>query len=572
MKNFEKYGLNEMADILIERIEFDDYGNKIYLPFLFLDTLKMYSHSMTAENVKINGGNNHSNMISYSFNRNVNVKVQDALVSNNSYALLQGSKFTETFNSILEYVKKYLNVQDDSCLLTEKLYRKISFPYTKFSENDKMAIQIFSEYQMEKLLLQADYLDCIQKIIDNVNLSFKNDEGDIDYIGMAELFPQDLLKIESAKKLKKIEVINKCIAKKIFAIDTEINKKHYLLKNNPDYLEKNIVTYLNPDTMQPYNHNVKSWKDKQGYFKTFYKGEEYFKFERKIADEFTDYGGQITIDAKLSSGEYRLTGVTKKRNLNGKDEFYQICFPKVSLNFGQNFEINENSPVVFDFDFDVLESEDGNYMTINTFNGNINENGSFEVVENRDFFYNENKQGEVFTSKRVGLNIYVSLNEPKDKQIAEGSVWIKRNATHDMIYILDRIDTDEDYDNTIVVFTRDGLEEVNLYSGIGFTTLLSIRQIQYINGDLVQILPYWIYRGGQWFSNSNTLTQGVKVKIKNKTLVLENKDDFYINYLEGFSISNPTQEDENFSEELSLIVENIDEFSFANYSENLSIT
>lgn len=64
--------------------------------------------------------------------------------------------------------------------------------------------------------------------------------------------------------------------------------------------------------MQPYNHNVKSWKDKQGYFKTFYKGEEYFKFERKIADEFTDYGGQITIDAKLSNGEYRLTGVTKK--------------------------------------------------------------------------------------------------------------------------------------------------------------------------------------------------------------------------------------------------------------------
>lgn len=121
-----------------------------------------------------------------------------------------------------------------------------------------------------------------------------------------------------------------------------------------------------------------------------------------------------------------------------------------------------------------------------------------EVIENRDFFYNENKQGEVFTSKRVGLNIYVSLGEPKDKQIAE-SVWIKRNATHDMIYILDRMNTDEDYDNTIVVFTREGLEEANLYSGIGFTTLLSIRQIQYINGEMVQILPYWIYRGGQWF-------------------------------------------------------------------------
>ena len=117
--------------------------------------------------------------------------------------------------------------------------------------------------------------------------------------------------------------------------------------------------------------------------------------------------------------------------------------------------------------------------------------------------------------ERLGLNIYVSETQPTALSIVEGSIWIKRPNTQRMIYILDRIDTDDDFENTIIILTRDGFEEVNLYSGLGFTTLLSIRQVQYSNGELVQILPYWIYRDGEWISTENTRTQGVKLKLKN---------------------------------------------------------
>lgn len=140
--------------------------------------------------------------------------------------------------------------------------------------------------------------------------------------------------------------------------------------------------------------------------------------------------------------------------------------------------------------------------------------------------------------ERLGLNIYVSETQPTALGVVEGSIWIKMPNTQETIYILDRIDTSEDFTNTIIILTRDGFEGVNLYSGLGFTTLLSIRQIQYSNGGLVQILPYWIYRDGEWVSTENTRTQGVKLKLKNFSINVNNdfnETDFVGNESFGFS-------------------------------------
>lgn len=175
-------------------------------------------------------------------------------------------------------------------------------------------------------------------------------------------------------------------------------------------------------------------------------------------------------------------------------------------------------------------------------------------------------------SKNVGLNIYVSETEPSAKNIAENSIWIKRPNTQSMIYILDKIDTDEDYDNTIVVFTRDGLEEVNLYSGLGFTTLLSIRQVQYSNGELVQILPYWIYRDGEWVSTENTRTQGIKIKIKNKTLLLDRINQFKIaNSIESYNSAFDESEVDSLNEICSLDIKEDSQFNLFTISENITI-
>ena len=174
--------------------------------------------------------------------------------------------------------------------------------------------------------------------------------------------------------------------------------------------------------------------------------------------------------------------------------------------------------------------------------------------------------------ERLGLNIYVSETQPTALSIVEGSIWIKRPNTQQMIYILDRIDTSEDFENTIIILTRDGFEEVNLYSGLGFTTLLSIRAIQYSDGEVVQILPYWIYRDGEWISNSTTLTQGVKIKIKNKILNLESVDNLILDdIIQTYQLNYGTVDEENLSEILNMSLESLDNFALAATNENIII-
>ena len=174
--------------------------------------------------------------------------------------------------------------------------------------------------------------------------------------------------------------------------------------------------------------------------------------------------------------------------------------------------------------------------------------------------------------ERLGLNIYVSETQPTALSIVEGSVWIKMPNIQETIYILDRIDTSEDFTNTIIILTRDGFEEVNLYSGLGFTTLLSIRAIQYSDGEVVQILPYWIYRDGEWISNSTTLTQGVKIKIKNKTFNLESVDNLILeDIIQTYQLNYGTVDEENLSEILNMSLENLDNFVLAATNENIII-
>ena len=174
--------------------------------------------------------------------------------------------------------------------------------------------------------------------------------------------------------------------------------------------------------------------------------------------------------------------------------------------------------------------------------------------------------------ERLGLNIYVSETQPTAINVVEGSIWIKRPNTQETIYILDRIDTNEDFTNTIVILTRDGFEAANLYSGLGFTTLLSIRAVQYSDGEVVQILPYWIYRDGEWISNSTTLTQGVKIKIKNKTFNLESVDNLILDdIIQTYQLNCGTVDEENLSEILNMSLENLDNFALAATNENIII-
>ena len=173
--------------------------------------------------------------------------------------------------------------------------------------------------------------------------------------------------------------------------------------------------------------------------------------------------------------------------------------------------------------------------------------------------------------EEMGLNVYVGEGVPVGK-IEEGSIWIKRYANHKKIYIFDKIDSNDDFDNSILIFTRDGFELVNLYSGEGFTSELRVRQVQYSNGELVQILPYWIYRSGEWVSTENTRTQGVKFKLKNFSINVNNSfNETQFVGPESILINEVENEYGSLNETFEINVNEVIEIGLSSIVENVTI-
>ena len=79
-----KYGLKEVADVIF----FDIATGK---PVLFFDSLKTSSLENTADSTAATGGRGNGQLVVWNYGRKATLKMQDALLSPNSIALLSGN-------------------------------------------------------------------------------------------------------------------------------------------------------------------------------------------------------------------------------------------------------------------------------------------------------------------------------------------------------------------------------------------------------------------------------------------------------------------------------------------------
>lgn len=84
MNIFEQYGLKEVANVTF-------YDIKTGKPVLFLDTLKVSTIEQTAENVDARGGWGNPALITWDYNKEVNVTLEDALFSAASLKTIMGA-------------------------------------------------------------------------------------------------------------------------------------------------------------------------------------------------------------------------------------------------------------------------------------------------------------------------------------------------------------------------------------------------------------------------------------------------------------------------------------------------
>lgn len=83
-----KYGVKEVCDVILFNLLSDgSFGS----PLLYLDTLKMNNLENTAESSNARGGKGNPKILTWDFNRESKIQMQDALMSPKSISLLTGN-------------------------------------------------------------------------------------------------------------------------------------------------------------------------------------------------------------------------------------------------------------------------------------------------------------------------------------------------------------------------------------------------------------------------------------------------------------------------------------------------
>ena len=87
----ERYGIKEVADVVF--LKLTDDGTEI--PVLFLDSLKVSTIEETAESTEARGGKGNAPLLSWDYNKEINVTITDALYSPKSLALMHSQYLSD---------------------------------------------------------------------------------------------------------------------------------------------------------------------------------------------------------------------------------------------------------------------------------------------------------------------------------------------------------------------------------------------------------------------------------------------------------------------------------------------
>lgn len=93
---FEQYGIKEVANVYFEALEADSLANVAVGDIvLYLDTLKVSTIETTAENTEATGGWGNPSLIMWDFGKEINITLEDALISMESLRFMLGGAIKE---------------------------------------------------------------------------------------------------------------------------------------------------------------------------------------------------------------------------------------------------------------------------------------------------------------------------------------------------------------------------------------------------------------------------------------------------------------------------------------------
>lgn len=226
----------------------------------------------------------------------------------------------------------------------------------------------------------------------------------IDDWNLDETVPQDFgylinTGINNADILESMKIYR---AKRTFAIDADKNLRSSNYRLDNKYANKPLTVFYNPRTMLPYEPNSDSYTTVdgiflEGNFTIIKQGETYYKWTRNVADEYSNLGNQIIVDAEHFPGNFKIVGETYARSRDdGQDQRYQFEIPlcKLAANTSLNLEA-AGDPTTFSMNFKVLRKDDGTMVKLTQYNVEQNPvTGVEEIVPSERFADTEIPQWE----------------------------------------------------------------------------------------------------------------------------------------------------------------------------------
>lgn len=172
-----------------------------------------------------------------------------------------------------------------------------------------------------------------------------------------------------------LDRMEKCKATQTFAINTDNNLRMNMYSQMPEYSQSELVVYIDPKTMKPFEPNSDHFHRRngtvvQGNLRIIKQHDIYYKWTRSKAPEYTTLGHRIVVDAKHFPGTYRLVGETYARSRSdGKDQRYQFEIPLCKMSSETSLTLEAaGDPTTFTMNLRVLRRDDGVMMKLTQYN------------------------------------------------------------------------------------------------------------------------------------------------------------------------------------------------------------
>lgn len=387
MNIFEQFGIKEVANCTLFSIELDDNDEEVYVPVLYLDTLKVSTVEKTASQVSARGGLGNAELVTWDFGKEINLTLEDALYTPASQGMMWAGKYGtkhiklngtltdlrtgEPTNAVLE-VESFndFKQQSNMYIWNGAKYKVIGDNYSRCRiENGNLCYNYKKETWGVNITGSQTGALSQDKSISNGIYTFRiDDDKNLKLQSPYETIYQIDHSVNNVYYVDKVEKVK---ASQTFVINTDANLKHSNYRYLPQYDQTELVVFIDPKTMEPYEPNTDTYTRKDGSIITgnlrvIKQYDIYYKFTRTKAPEGTTLGGQIIVDAAHFPGAFKLVGETYARSRNTqKDQRFQFEVPLCKMSSDTNLTLQaDGDPTTFSMNLKVLRREDGVMMKL----------------------------------------------------------------------------------------------------------------------------------------------------------------------------------------------------------------